>query len=282
MIGLSKPKRIFISIDMEGISGIFEGRQTGGDTSEYQRGRKLMVGDINAAVEGALEAGVEEVVISDAHGGGRNLIAEEVHEAAYLIQGRPTWDTMMKGIGPEYDAALYLGYHAMKGTPEATLAHTVSGGVVDDVWVNGRPTGEFALNAAVAGQHGVPSAFISGDAAAVEEAKSFVPNIGSAVVKWALGRQVAKMRHPGKARELIRSGVKETLGRVDEIEPYVVEPPVEFKMRVWSAVGVDALVRLPYVERVDGRTVRMTFDDYHKGHRALMAAIQLAGTARPR
>ena len=282
MIGLSKPKRIYISIDMEGISGIFEGRQTGGDPGEYQRGRKLMVGDINAAVEGALEAGVEEVVVSDAHGGGRNLIAEDVHEAAYLIQGRPTWDTMMKGIGGGYDAALYLGYHAMKGTPEATLAHTVSGGVVDDVWVNGRPTGEFALNAAVAGQHGVPSVFISGDSAVVEEAKSFVPNIGSAVVKWALGRQVAKMRHPGRARELIRSGVVEALGRVDEIEPYVVEPPVEFRMRVWSALGVDALVRLPYVERVDGRTVSMTIDDYHKGHRALMAAIQLAGTARPR
>ena len=79
---------------MEGISGIFEGRQTGGDTGEYQRGRKLMIGDINAAVEGALEAGVEEIVVSDAHGGGRNLIAEEVHDAAYLIQGRPTWDTM--------------------------------------------------------------------------------------------------------------------------------------------------------------------------------------------
>ncbi|MBC8498177.1 M55 family metallopeptidase [Candidatus Bathyarchaeota archaeon] len=279
---MSKPKSIYISIDMEGISGIFEGRQTGGDTGEYQRGRKLMIGDINAAVEGALEAGVEEIVVSDAHGGGRNLIAEEVHDAAYLIQGRPTWDTMMKGIGGGYDAALYLGYHAMKGTKEATLAHTVSGGVVDDVWVNGRPTGEFGLNAAVAGQYGVPSMFISGDAAAVEEAKQFVPNIGSAVVKWAMGRQVAKMLHPGKARDLIRKGVKEALGRVDEIEPFVVDPPVEFKMRVWSSLGVDALVRLPYVERLDGRTVKMTFDDYHKGQRALMAAITLAGTVRRR
>jgi len=153
---LSKPKRVFISIDMEGISGIFEGRQTGGDTGDYQKGRKLMIGDLNAAVEGALEAGVEEVVVSDSHGGGRNLVSEEVHEAVQLIQGTPSWDTMMKGISDEYDAAMYLGYHAMKGTMEATLAHTVSGGVVDDIWVNGRKTGEFGLNAAVAGQHGVP------------------------------------------------------------------------------------------------------------------------------
>jgi len=267
---------------MEGISGIFEGRQTGGDSGDYQRGRKLMMGDLNAAVEGALEAGVKEVVVSDSHGGGRNLMSEEVHEAAYLIQGTPSWDTMMKGISDEYDAALYLGYHAMKGTKEATLAHTVSGGVVDDIWVNGRETGEFGLNAAVAGQYGVPSVFISGDAAVAEEAKRFVPNIGTAVVKWAVGRQVAKMLHPSKARELIRKGVKDALSRVDEIVPFTVEPPVEFKMRVWASVGGDALVRLPYVERLDGRTVKMTFDDYHKGHRALMAAITMAGTARRR
>ena len=124
--------------------------------------------------------------------------------------------------------------------------------------------------------------FISGDVAAVEEAKQFVPNIGSAVLKWALGRQVAKMLHPGKARDLIRKGVKEALGRVDEIKPFVVDPPVEFKMRVWNSHGVDALVRLPYIERLDGRTVRMTFNDYHKGQRALMAAIELAGTVRRR
>ncbi|MDH5200200.1 MAG: M55 family metallopeptidase, partial [Candidatus Bathyarchaeota archaeon] len=80
-----KSRRVFISIDMEGISGIVDGSQTGGDTGEYQTGRRLMVGDLNAAVEGALAAGVEEVIVSDAHGGMRNLQPEEVHEAAYLI-----------------------------------------------------------------------------------------------------------------------------------------------------------------------------------------------------
>ena len=102
----NKPERVFISIDMEGISGIVSGDMTGRDPKEYEYGRKLMAGDLNAAVEGALEAGAGEVVVSDAHGRMINLQPEEVHEAAYLFRGSPKPDMMMAGISDEFDAAL--------------------------------------------------------------------------------------------------------------------------------------------------------------------------------
>ncbi len=279
---MSKPKRVFISIDMEGISGIVHGSQTGGDKPDYQTGRRLMVGDLNAAVEGALAAGAEEVVVSDAHGGMRNLEPEKVHEEALLIRGSPKPGSMMEGISDDYDAALYVGYHAMKGTENGVLAHTISGGAIDGVWINGRETGEFGLNSALAGWHGVPSVFIAGDAAVAAEARSFVPNISTAVVKWAVGRYAAKCLHPKKAQALIKKTASEALGRIEAVEPYRVGEPVEFKLRFTNSVGGDVAGLLPYVERIDGRTVKAVLDDYPSAMNALRAAISIGGAAMRR
>jgi D-amino peptidase len=277
-----KPKRVFISIDMEGISGIVDGSQTGGDAGEYQTGRRLMVGDLNAVVEGALAAGVEEVVVSDAHGGLRNLQPEEVHEVAYLIRGSPKPWSMMEGIEEGFEAAFYVGYHAMKGTQNGVLAHTISGGTVDAIWINGRETGEFGLNAALAGLHGVPSVFISGDAAVAVEARAFVPKICTAIVKWAVGRRAAKCLHPKKAQALIKKTATEALAKAGNIEPFRVDDPVEFKLKLVNALGGDAAGGLPYAERLDGRTIRAVFDDYPMAIKGLRSAISIAGSAMRR
>jgi D-amino peptidase len=260
-----KPRSVFISIDMEGITGVVDWGQVGGDAHEYNTARRLMAGDLNAAIEGALEAGVEEVVVSDAHGGMKNLQPEDVHEAAYLIRGSPKPGAMMEGIGEGFDAALYVGYHAMKGTRNGVLAHTISGSAVDGVFINGRETGEFGLNAALAGCHGVPSVFIAGDAAVAAEAEAFVPGIHSTVVKWAVGRQSA-----------------EALGSIGAIRPFRVEEPVEVKLLFSNSVGPDIVALLPYMERLDGRTVRAEFDDYPTALSGLRAAIYLGGGAMRR
>jgi D-amino peptidase len=273
-----KPERVFISVDMEGISGIVDPSQTGGDPKEYDYGRKLMAGDVNAAIEGALTAGVKEVVVSDAHGGGRNIQPEDLNEAAILVRGTPKPFTMMEGIGGEFDAALYVGYHSMKGTENGILAHTISGNVVDAVHINGRETGEFGLNAALAGWHGVASVFISGDAAVAEEARSFVPEVKAAVVKWAVGRHAARCLHPNRARTLIRKTVAEALANVEAFEPYWVKEPVEVRLRFNREQMADLASFLPYLERLDGKTVRGVFDDYPTAFRGLRAAIYVAGT----
>ena len=274
-----KPERVFISVDMEGISGIVDWAQVGGDQKEYEVGRRLMAGDLNAAIEGALEAGAEEIVVSDAHGRKRNLQPEEVHEDAYLIRGSPKPGSMMEGISDRFDAALYVGYHSMKGTENGILCHTISGGAVDAVFINGRETGEFGMNAALAGWHGVPSVFISGDAAVAAEARSLVPNIRAAIVKWGVGRYAAKCLNPKRARALIKRAVTEALANTDSIEPFRVEEPVEVELRYVTSAMADLVAILPYVERVDGRTVKAVFKDYPEALGGLRAAIYLATVA---
>jgi len=274
-----KVESVFISIDMEGISGVVDWTQVGGDQKEYEYYRKMMAGDLNAAVEGALEEGADEIVVSDAHGGMRNLYPEDVHEAAYLIRGSPKPGSMMEGIGDHFDAAMYVGYHSMMGTERGVLAHTISGRAVDSIHINGRETGEFGLNAALAGWHGVPSVFLSGDAAATAEAQSFVPGIKTATIKWAVGRYSAKIMHPEKSRALIKKTAAEALNNVGQVEPFRVDEPVEFRIRYVTPTMADVAVLLPYVERIDGRTVKAVFDDYPTAMRGLRASIYIAGMA---
>ncbi|MEM2996861.1 MAG: M55 family metallopeptidase, partial [Candidatus Bathyarchaeia archaeon] len=241
--------------------------------------RKLMVGDLNAAVEGALKAGADEVVVSDAHGRMRNLQPEEVHEAAQLVRGSPKPLSMMEGIDGSFDAALYVGYHAMNGTRNGILCHTISSRTVDAIYINGLETGEFGLNSALAGWYGVPSVFISGDSAVAAEARSLVPGIKTAIVKWGVGRYSARCLHPEKARALIEKTVAEALASSKEIKPYRIAEPTEFRLRVVTPSMADAAAVLPYIERVDGRTLKAVFNDYPTALRGLRAAITIAATA---
>jgi len=270
-------KRVFISIDMEGISTIVDWAEVDRNNSEYSLTRKIMVQDLNAAIEGALEGGVEEIVVSDAHGGMRNLRPEDLHEAAYLARGSPKPDSMMQGIDDgEYDAALYVGYHSMKGTLNGICAHTISGSAVQRIYINGRETGEFGLNSALAGYYGIPSVMLAGDYAATREAEAFVPGITTATVKWGVGRYGAKCLHPKKAAQLIKAKTKEALTK-EYPKPYVVEPPVEFRLEFTNSALADIAVLVPTVERVDGLTVKGVYDDYNEAMRALRACIYLGG-----
>jgi len=270
--------KVYISIDMEGISGIVDWSQVDfrRRPQEYEACRRLMVGDLNAAIEGVLEAGADEVVVADSHGRMSNLPPEEVHEAAVLIRGSPRPWMMMEGIDESFDAALYVGYHSMKGTERGVLCHTISGRVVDAIYINGVEMGEFGLNAALAGWHGVPSIFISGDQAVVEEARRLVPNIRGAVVKWGVSRYAARCLHPAKARRLIREKASEALKALGEFKPFRVDEPVEVRMRFVTSTMADVAALIPYAERVDGRTIRMTFEDYPTAFRGIRTAIAVA------
>ncbi len=259
-------------------SGIVHSSQCGGQTGEYQAGRLLMTGDLNAAIEGAFNAGVQDVVVSDAHGGKRNILPEELHQDAVIYRGHPKPWSMMTGIDDEYDAAFYVGYHAMKGTENGVLAHTISGGTVAGIWINGREVGEFGINAGLAGYFDIPSIMVTGDYVFAQEAKSFVPNIHTAIVKWGTGRRSAKCLHPVKARGLIRKTAKHAVENFKEISPLRYKEPVEFQLKFTNSGGGDACYDLLYLERVDGRTVKAVFDDYSSMFRALRTSINVGGS----
>ena len=276
-----KPERVFISIDMEGISSIVSWPEVDRNNSEYAHTRKIMASDLNAAIEGALEAGAKEIVVSDAHGGMRNLRPEEVHEAAQLIRGSPKPNSMMEGIKEGFDAAMYVGYHSMKGTENGICAHTISGSVVQAIWINGRMTGEFGMNSALAGHYGVPSVYLAGDYAATVEAEAFVPGITTAAVKWALGRYSAKCLHPNVAAKLIKKMAKEALTKEFPV-PRVVDSPVEVKVKLATSTQADVSSLIPSLERVDGTTMKGIYDDYQTAINALRACIYMAGAAERR
>ena len=122
---------------MEGITGVVDASHTGGDASEYQYYRKMMALDLNAAIEGAIESGAKEIVVCDSHGSGRNLMPEDVHEAAQLVRGMPKQYNMMEGIEEGHDAALYVGYHSMNGTEKGILCHTISSSRIEAIYING-------------------------------------------------------------------------------------------------------------------------------------------------
>jgi D-amino peptidase len=270
-------KRVFISVDMEGISGIVHGSETGRDKGEYEKGRRLMVADVNAAIEGVLSVADAEVVVSDGHGSMRNIVPEELHEAAVLVRGSPKPLTQMSGIDDSFDAALFVGYHSRKGTKHGILSHTISGRTIESITINGMEVGETGINGGIAGYYGVPLIFVSGDKAVAEEARELNPGIKTVAVKEAVSRTAAKVLNPKKARELITKGVKEALeaGPTDTI---VFKSPVEAKVRYVNALMADAVAFMPSAERLDGKTIRFVQDDYIKAFGAFRASIFIAGT----
>jgi len=268
--------RVFISVDMEGISGIVHSSQTSRDQPDYEKGRALMVGDVNAAIMGVLALGKAEIVVSDGHGSMTNLQPEELHENALLVRGSPKPLTQMAGIDRGFDAALFVGYHSKRGTKRGTLDHTISGRTVDSITINGLEVGETAINAALAGYHGVPLVFLSGDRAVAREAEEIIPGIVTVAVKEAVSRTAAKCLHPKKARELIKRGVTEALGKRISIEPFKFESPIDMRVKYVSSMMADAVDFMPSAERIDGRTVSFVLDDYLEVFGAIRASIYIA------
>lgn len=271
------PLKVFISVDMEGISGIVHGDQTTPGTAEYAAGRKWMAQDVNAAVEGALEAGATEVVVNDSHGSMRNIDPDDLHPRAILISGSPKPLSMMQGIDASFAACLLVGYHAKAGTENAILDHTISGSVVRAIRVNGAELPELGLNAAIAGYYGVPVVLVSGDTAVCRQTGEILgKDVVTVAVKEAYGRLAAKLVPMGEARRMIKAGVKEALGKVARVKPFKIAPPYNFELGYHVSAQADMAAMLTEVKRVDARTVAFTADDFILGFRKLRALIALA------
>src|SRR5262249_53319110 len=171
----TKKLKVFISVDMEGVSGVVTNDQTSAGGADYNRFRRLMTEETNAAIDGAREAGATEIVVNDSHGSMRNLLIEELHAPAELISSNIKPMGMMQGIDSSFDAVIFVGYHAKAGSAVGVLAHTGSGAIAD-LRINGRSVGEAGMNILAAGVLGVPVVMITGDQEALAQARELVPN----------------------------------------------------------------------------------------------------------
>jgi len=270
--------KVYISADMEGVAGIVHGEHTLRDGKEHERARKLMTHEVNAAIEGALEAGATAVLVNDSHGTMRNIIPEELNEAAELLTGSPKPLSMMQGIDSSFKAAIFTGYHARRGAYTGVLEHTYHGGVVSDVLVNGNPMGETGINAALSGYFKVPVILITGDSVVTEEARSILGLVEVVTVKEGVGRFAARCVSPSKARALIKKGAKKALKNVQKFKPFKIKPPIKVDVSFIHTGMTEMAELLPGVRRISGRTVSFVSEDYLEAFKALRAMITLAAT----
>src|SRR5262245_1415921 len=171
-----RPLKVFISIDMEGLTGAVTGGDVGGPNGDYQYFRKIMAAEANAAIEGAIRAGATQVLVRDSHGSKQNILPGDLDPRARLLRGASTGPkNMMEGIDSTFSAVVFLGYHAKAGTPNAILAHTSNGNVVDFA-INGVSLPEGGYNALVAGLYGVAVVFVAGGGAVVRQIRGLIGN----------------------------------------------------------------------------------------------------------
>ncbi len=271
--------KLLIAVDMEGITGVVTWNHVDPSHAEYQRFRRLMTQDVNAAIQGAHTGGADEIVVSDGHWNSDNILIEELDERARLNSGTPSPFSMVQGVDQGVDAAMFIGYHARMGTPQAILDHTWSSARVQNVWLNGRLTGEIGLNASVCGHFGVPVLMISGDAAANQEASEWIDGVSNVVVKRASSRWAAELLTPAVTHNMICDSAMLAVQRfLSGQGPAPLKPaePLTVGIEFLYSEMADKAALIPGSSRVDGRKIEVTLPNMAEAYRAFRAAVTLA------
>jgi len=241
--------KVFISADMEGITGISHDDQTFGTSAEYMQGRRFMTSDVNAAIEGALKAGATEICVKDAHGNARNILLDELKKEATLIAGWDVMESMVQGIDDTFDALILIGYHSMVGTENGVLSHTMTG-CIKQLSINSRPIGEPELSALTAGHYGIPTVFVAGDQTVVNEMTWFVGEIPHAITKYGMGRETGRLNHPEVTREAITEGVFNALSDLSRFKPFQMELPLTMSVKMSKPSMADLIALVPGINKV--------------------------------
>ena len=267
---------IFISVDIEGITGINNWKQCNPGNEDYQRARKLMTREINAAIAGAKEGGATNFLVNDAHGPMTNILIEDLDPDARLISGSNKKLCQMEGIEKDFEGAFFIGYHAGDGNSDGTLNHTVLSNTVYEIKCNGKVVDEAAINAGIAGYFNVPVLFLAGDDITCTSAKERFKNIITAETKKAVDRLTINSYGLQKSHENIKSKAREAVKGIKSIFPYSVSSPVEFEVsfKVTSPANMSQL--FPQFKRIGSKTVKITENDYLLAYKQLWGLLIFA------
>lgn len=257
----TRPMKIYISADMEGVVGVVTNEQLGPQGFEYARFREFMTQEVNAAIEGALAAGATQIVVSDSHGNGQNLLIEKLYKDVTLVRAWPRPLMMMQGIDETFAGAIFIGYHTATTNSQGVRAHTISSARLADVQLKGISVGEAGINAAIAGHFNVPVIMISGDDAVVKETQALLGDVEGAVVKWASGFHSARTMLPEASYQLIRDKARKAVGRIRDFKPYKLNGPIQLDVRFKNYRPSEVLSYLSIVQRTDAHSIRFTGKD---------------------
>ncbi len=264
--------RVFLSVDMEGVAGIVDWAQCVRGGEDYQLGRELLLGEVNAAITGAVAAGASHVLVNDAHSVMRNLPPGQLAGGASYLSGSFKPWYMMEGLDGSFAAAIFLGYHAAMASP-GILSHTYNPRAIAEVRLGGTPTGEAGLNALVAQHFGVPVAAITGDQFVGPEAAPFCPGVRAIEVKRSISRYAAEHQHPARARTLITDGVREALS--DLPGPPAIELPATVEIDFLSPDMAEQATWVRGVERLGPASVSFTDADPLRLFRTFLTLVYL-------
>lgn len=246
-------KKVYMITDMEGVDGIFDTdlQCIPFKSPRFDESRKLLTGEVNAAVDGLFEGGATDVVVWDGHDASETLSTLDLNPRARLLGGEPVSPTLE--LDSSYYAVVFIGQHAMAGAPNAILSHTYSSEGIQNIWVNNRPTGEIGARVMLAGSFGIPVIMLSGDAAACREIHELVPNAVCAEVKSGVSRTAGFSLSHAAACALIREKARQAMEHRSEIKPYTLTGPVEVKVE-FTPHGTHEFRPREGVERLDART----------------------------
>lgn len=266
---------LYISVDMEGISGLVDYTHVDSRLHNYERGRKIMTQEANAVITAAFEKGFKEVVVNDSHSKMNNILVEELHPATKLITGDVKPFSMVQGLDESFDAAIFVGYHAMASV-KGVMTHSMIFGV-RNMYINDVQVGELGFNAYVAGYYGVPVIMVAGDDQTALEAENLIPGIHCAVVKEATSRSSAKSLTPIKAQELIKERTWQAMEDIHTIKPLI--PPKNPLLRIeFANYGQAEWANLmPGTEIEPGTTiVKFQAKDIKEAYQAMLVMTELA------
>ncbi len=275
--------KVFISVDIEGATGIASFSQCGradGQHYDYGYARRMLTGDVNAAIRGARSAGATEVVVKDAHGNCKNLLVDELEAGTQLISGfYPRNDYMMDGLDESFGAAILIGYHAMAGGLHGMMEHALSGGV-HRFWVNGKRSGEILVSAALAGSYGVPLVLVTSDDAGCAEASAAIPGGRTYSTKEGFGKYMGRMLHPSETWPAIESAARSAVDSASTTEPFCIDGPVSMRSEFRNSEEADYASMLPDCERIGAYAIELTRPTFRLAHSAMLAVFQLAMRGR--
>lgn len=269
---------VWISIDMEGISGIVDRDQLLPDGRQYERARESMMGDLMAVLNVLRQApDVDHIWVNDSHDGMLNIEAEPMPEGVHLISGGTKLWSMNQGA-KQADVAFYVGYHARAGTPGAVMDHTYSG-EISSVTLNGQEVGETGINAALAGYWNVPVAFLSGDDKVGAEVRELLPNVQTAIVKYGISRRAAELIPRAEVDQLLSEGARAALEhfRRGTVKPWKLVEPIELQVAVMTPEMADRAMYCPGAARLDGCTVGFKEPNMEEAFRAFYTVMAMAG-----
>lgn len=252
--------KIFISADIEGVASVVGTNQTMLGEPQHEAARKWMTEEVNAAIEGAKEAGAAEFVVCDSHAYMENLIPDLLHEDALLVRGAMRESLQMQGIDRSFDGLFVTGSHAAAGTVGGVLDHTWVGRSVYNLRINGDTLNEACLNAIVAGYYGAKFLLVTGDQATIDQTREFHPEVGGAVVKRSFSRWSSESLHPNRAKEVIRKAAYEAVKGIESAPTPVVPDELEMEIDFLRTDMADAAALVPGVKRLGARTISYTGD----------------------